>query len=89
MSHLDRLINYLYSFGQQLATRVFKNKNCCFPDQGNVGRHTNKPTSLLKKNLTFSSIFKPYFRKSFAAANSHLFLLKTDAEAAVRKCSSK
>ena len=35
---------YSYSFGKQPATRVFKNKNCSFPDQGNVGHHTNKFT---------------------------------------------
>ena len=93
--HLDRLINYSYSFEKQPATRIFKNKNCCFPKQGNVSHHTKKnltithKKSLLKKNLTYSSIFKVYSLKSFLPQKHLLFLLKTDAEAAVRKCSSK
>ena len=45
--------------------------------------------SYLKKSLTYSSIFKAYFMKIFAAAKASLVLLKTDAEAAVRKRSSK
>ena len=87
--------NYSYSFGKQPAARVFKNKNCCFPEQGNVSHHTKKnltithKKSLLKKNLTYSSIFKVYSLKSFLPQKHLLFLLKTDAEAAVRKCSSK
>ena len=87
--------NYSYSFGKQPAARVFKNKNCCFPEQGNVSHHTKKnltitqKKSLLKKNLTYSSIFKVYSLKSFLLQRHLLFLLKTDAEAAVRKCSSK
>ena len=59
--------NYSYSFGKQPAARVFKNKNCFFP----VTR-----TSLLKKNLTYSSIFKVYFMKSFAAAKASLVFIK-------------
>ena len=80
--HLDRLINYSYSFGKQPAARVFKNKNCCFPEQGNVSHHTKKnltitqKKSLLKKNLTYSSIFKVYFMKSFAAAKASLVFIK-------------
>ena len=34
------------------------------------------PTSLLKKNLTYSSIFKAYFMKSFAAAKASLVFIK-------------
>ena len=34
------------------------------------------PTSLLKKNLTYSSIFKMYFMKSFAAAKASLAFIK-------------
>ena len=37
------------------------------------------PTSLLKKNLTYSSIFKVHFMQSFATAKASLFLLKVDA----------
>ena len=71
--HLDRLINYSYSFRKQSAASVFKNKNCCFPDQGNVCHYT---TNLLKQNLTYSSIFKAYFMKIFAAAKSSLVFVK-------------
>ena len=59
MIHLDRFINYSYSFGKQPANRVFKSKNCCFPDQGKVARHTNKFT---QKELDLT--------KSFAAAKA-------------------
>ena len=38
------LTYYLHSFRKQPAASVFKNKNCCFPDQGNLGHHTNKFT---------------------------------------------
>ena len=34
------------------------------------------PRSLLKKNLTYSSIFKVYFIKSFAASKTSLVLIK-------------
>ena len=37
---------------------------------------TNKK-SLLKKNLTYSSIFKAYFMKSFAAAKGSLVFIKS------------
>ena len=37
---------------------------------------TIAPTSLLKKNLTYSSLFKAYFMKSFAAAKSSLVFIK-------------
>ena len=55
---------YSYSFRKLPANRVFKNKKCCFPDQGTW---VIIPTNLLKKNLTHSSIFKTYFRKIFDA----------------------
>ena len=92
--HLDRLINYSYSFERQPATRIFKNKNRCFPEQGNVSHHTKKKLdrhtqkTLLEKDLTYSSIFKVYFYGEFLLPQRHLLLLlKTDAEAAVGKCS--
>ena len=47
------------------------------------------PTNLLKKNLTYASIFKAYFMKIFADARASLVSVKTNAEEAVRKCSSK
>ena len=34
------------------------------------------PTSLLKKNFTYSSIFKAYFMKDFAAAKASLVFIK-------------
>ena len=37
---------------------------------------TIAPTSLLKKNLTYSWLFKAYFMKSFAAAKSSLVFIK-------------
>ena len=49
--HLDRLINYSYSFEKQPATRIFKNKNCCFPKQGNVSHHTKKNLTMTHKKL--------------------------------------
>ena len=35
------------------------------------------PTSLLRKNLTYSSIFKVYFKKSFATAKASLVFIKS------------
>ena len=40
----DGLCNYLHPFQKQLAVSLFKNNNCCFPDQGYVGHYTNKFT---------------------------------------------
>ena len=82
MIHLDRLINYSHSFEKQPAARLFKNINCCFPEQGNVSRRTKKnmaithKKSLLIKNLTYSLIFKVYFMKSFAAAKASSAFIK-------------
>ena len=47
------------------------------------------PTNLLKKNLTYASIFKVYFMKIFVDAKASLVFIKTNAEADVRRCSSK
>ena len=47
------------------------------------------PTNLLKKNLTYTSIFKAYFMKIFVDAKASLVFIKTNAEADVRRCSSK
>ena len=38
------LVNYSNSFRKEPAASFCKNKNCCFPDEGNVGRRTNKFT---------------------------------------------
>ena len=82
MIHLDRLINYSHSFEKQPAARIFKNINCCFPEQGNVSRRTKKnmaithKKSLPIKNLTYSLIFKVYFMKSFAAAKASSAFIK-------------
>ena len=46
----------------------------------------SKPTSVLKKTLTYSLFFKACFRRVLLPQRLLLFLLKTDAEAAVRKC---
>ena len=50
---------------------------------------TFTPTNLLKKNLTYTSIFKAYVMKIFAEARASLVSIKTNAEEAVPKCSSK
>ena len=47
--------------------------HCCFPDQETWAI---TPTSLLKKNLTYSSVFKTYFMKSFAATKASLIFMK-------------
>ena len=47
------------------------------------------PTNLLKKNLTYRSIFKAYFMKIIVDAKASLVFIKTNAEADVRRCSSK
>ena len=70
----SRLINYSYSFRKHLAASFFKNKNCCFHDQGNVGHHAKKIH--LRKNLTNWSIFKVFFIKCFAAVEVSLAFIK-------------
>ena len=63
----------IYLSSCNLHDCTFKNKNCCFPDQGNVGL---TPTNLFKENLSYSLIFKAYFKKIFAAAKASLVFIK-------------
>ena len=73
--HLERLINYSYSFRKQLVARFFKIKTVT-----TLITETCPiiPTNLLKKNLTFSSIFNFYFKKIFAAAKASLVFIKNN-----------
>ena len=61
--HLDRLINYSYSFRKQPAVSVFKNKKLVLPWSGKCGS-------------SYSSIFKAYLIKTFAAAKASLVFIK-------------
>ena len=72
--HLERLINYSYSFRKQLVARFFKIKTVT-----TLITETCPilPTNLLKKNLTYSSIFNFYFKKIFAAAKASLVFIKS------------
>ena len=58
---------------KQPAASFFKNINSCFPDQG---MWTITATNLLKKDLTYSSVFlKPIFF-GFLLARRHLLFPK-------------
>ena len=59
--------NYSYSFGKQPAAIASLSREMW----------AITPTILLKKNLTYSSIFKVYFMKSFAAAKASLVFIKS------------
>ena len=78
--HLDRLINYSYSFGKQPAARIFKNKNCCFPSHQQV---------YLKRTWPIHQSLRSILWRVLQPQMCHLVLLKTEAEAAVRKYTSK
>ena len=70
--HLDQLINYSYSFRKQpLVSLKIKTVASLIRETWAV-----IATSLLKKNLTYSPIFKAYFKKILAAAKACLVFIK-------------
>ena len=70
--------SYSYSFRKQPAASFFKNKNCCFPDQGNV-----TPTNVLKKNLTYFLNFKAYSKKILVTAKASLAFIKNKCKSSL------
>ena len=66
--HLDRLINYSYSFGKQPATRVFKNKNL-FPRSGK--RRPSHQQVYLKRTWPIRQFLRP--KKRCRSSHSQMF----------------
>ena len=93
--HLDRLINYSYSFEKQPATRIFKNKTVAslsremwaITPKKTWPSHTKKV--YLKRTWPIHQFLRSILWRVLLPQRHLLLLLKTDAEAAICKCSSK